>query len=202
MEAINDMKKILFILLTLVGLDCNAQHTEYFKYGNFNNWITRHIKESAVIGGDEKTIYEIGPKQTLTGNVAYTPKGGSPWGTSNVYAKVSGVVKTSNAVYPHTRKSGDRCAKLCTQMEHVKVLGLINMDVMVSGSIFMGGCSNLSQAPKTLIAKWRWAFPTPNAPTTSFSIIRWICPKAIQGQNPQDSGARRPFPAKIRQWCL
>ena len=58
--------------------------------------------------------------------------------TSNVYAKVSGVTKGSNAVYPANRTANNRCAKLCTQMERVKVLGLINMDVMVAGSMFLG----------------------------------------------------------------
>jgi hypothetical protein len=132
------MKGIILSILAALTLNCYAEHTEYFKYGNMNQWITRTIKESAVIGGNEKKLYEIGPTQSISGNTAYTPKGGSIWGSSNVYAKVSGVVKGSNAVYPHTRATGNQCAKLCTQMEHVKVLGLINMDVMVSGSIFMG----------------------------------------------------------------
>jgi hypothetical protein len=132
------MKKVLLLLSALAALNSDAQHTDSLKYGNFNNWITRQLKESAVIGGNDKTVYEIGPKQTISGNVAYTPKGGSPWATSNVYAKVSGVVKTSNAVYPATRATGDQCAKLCSQIEQVKVLGLLNMDVMVSGSIFLG----------------------------------------------------------------
>lgn len=91
-----------------------------------------------MIGGNSKTLYEIGPTQTINGNVAYRNKGNSPWCTSNVYAKVSGVVKGSNAVYPAVRSGSNKCAKLCSQMENVKVLGLINMDVMVAGSIFLG----------------------------------------------------------------
>ena len=134
------MRQTIFTLLicsTLI-IPADAQHTEYFKYGDFNNWITRQLKESAVIGGEEKNVYEIGPTQTISGNVAYTPKGASPWATSNVYAKVSGVVKTSNAVYPHKRTNGDTCAMLRSKIEQVKVLGLLNMDVMVTGSVFLG----------------------------------------------------------------
>lgn len=116
----------------------SAQSVEHIKYGDFSNWITRHIHESAVIGGNDKTIYEIGPAQTINGNKPYSNLGGSPWATSNVYAKVSGVVKTSNAVYPAERSANNKCAKLCTQIEHVKVLGLINMNVMVAGSMFLG----------------------------------------------------------------
>lgn len=116
----------------------SAQSVEHIKYGDFSNWVTRHIHESAVIGGNDKTIYEIGPAQTINGNKPYSNLGGSPWATSNVYAKVSGVVKTSNAVYPAERSANNKCAKLCTQIEHVKVLGLINMNVMVAGSMFLG----------------------------------------------------------------
>ncbi len=126
---------IALILLPKLGL---AQNIEKIKYGDFNNWVTRHIHESAIIGGNEKNVYEIGPTHIIEGNKAYRNLGGSPWATSNVYAKVSGIVKASNAVYPHERSVGNKCAKLCTQIETVKVLGLINMDVMVAGSIFLG----------------------------------------------------------------
>ncbi|MDE6555692.1 MAG: PCMD domain-containing protein [Duncaniella sp.] len=108
------------------------------KFGDFNHWVTRHIKESGVIGGHEKTVYAIGPDRVIEGNKPYRNAGGSPWATSNVMAKVAGVVKTSNAVYPAVRSGNDRCARLATQMESIKVLGLVNMDVMVAGSMFLG----------------------------------------------------------------
>lgn len=115
-----------------------AGQLEHIKYGDFSNWVTRHIHESNVIGGKEKIVYEIAPTRTVDGNVPYVNQGGSPWGTSNVYAKVSGVKKGSNAVFPCDRGGGNKCAKLSTLMEKVKVLGLINMDVMVAGAIFLG----------------------------------------------------------------
>lgn len=106
-------------------------------YGDFDHWTTRNIKESVVIGGKQHTLYSVGPDKTVDGNKPYHPAG-VPWSTSNVYAKVSGVTKGSNAVYPFNRTPTNRCAKLCTQFERVKVLGLINMDVMVAGSMFLG----------------------------------------------------------------
>ncbi|MDE6264993.1 MAG: PCMD domain-containing protein [Paramuribaculum sp.] len=129
-----------FITIFLGGLGflCNAQKLEPIKYGDFENWVSRDIAESVVIGGKHKTIFEVGPTQTITKNVPYRNLGGSPWATSNVYAKVSGVTKGSNAVYPSNRSATNKCAKLCTQMEKVKVLGLINMNVMVAGSMFLG----------------------------------------------------------------
>ncbi|MCM1076607.1 MAG: PCMD domain-containing protein [Bacteroides sp.] len=143
----------------------NAQkNVERIKYGDFSHWVTRNIKESAVIGGNEKTVYEIGPTTTINGNKPYNNLGGSPWGTSNVYAKVSGVTKTSNAVYPFERASGDKCAKLCTQIEKVKVLGMINMDVMVAGSMFLGKMLEPITSTKNPYAKMEMGIPFEKRP--------------------------------------
>lgn len=115
-----------------------AETKEKVAFGDFEHWITRTIKESSVIGGKQKKLYEIGPTQTINGNHAYTNKGGSPWATSNVYAKVVGVVKGSNAVFPDQRSGGNKCVKLSTIMEKVKAVGIVSMDVLVSGSIYFG----------------------------------------------------------------
>lgn len=112
--------------------------TEPFIYGDFNSWITRNIPESQIIGGHTKTLYEIGPAQTIEGAKAYKNLGGSPWATSNVYAKVMGISKGSCAVVPDTRTGSDKCAKLTTIMERCKAAGIINIDVVVAGSIFLG----------------------------------------------------------------
>ena len=106
-------------------------------YGDMNRWTIRHVKESGVIGGDTKTLYEVGPNRTITGNTPYVNGGGSPWGTSNVMAKVMGVVKTNNSVYRDKHGSG-YCAKLVTHIEKVRVLGLMNMKVLAAGSLFLG----------------------------------------------------------------
>lgn len=135
------MRKLCFILAAcsamLSTLTASALTLEKIKFGDFSNWVTRHISESKAIGGANKTIYAIGPNQTINGNKAYTPGGGSPWASSNVYAKVSGITKASNTVEP-VILNGEKMAKLITKMEHVKVLGLINMDVMVTGTLFLG----------------------------------------------------------------
>ncbi len=126
---------IIFALL--LGSAAQAQQVKPIAYGNFDQWVTRNIKESKLLGGKEKVVYEIGPTQTIDGSEPYTNLGGSPWATSNVLASPMGIVKTSNTVYPDTRGSG-QCAKLASQFEECKVLGMINMEVMVSGSIFLG----------------------------------------------------------------
>ena len=142
----------------------SAQSVEHIKYGDFSNWVTRQIHESAVIGGHDKTIYEIGPTQTINGNKPYSNLGGSPWATSNVYAKVSGVVKTSNALYPAERSANNKCAKLCTQIENVKVLGLINMNVMVAGSMFLGEMIEPITSTKNPYSKMEMGVPFAKRP--------------------------------------
>lgn len=129
---------IIVAILAIGGLSAQGQTLEKIKYGDFNSWITRNIHESKVLGGKTRKVYEVGPARTIDGNQAYVNEGGSPWGTSNVYAKVSGIVKASNAVEPCIRSGKDLCAKLSTKIEKVKVLGVVNMDVMVAGSMFLG----------------------------------------------------------------
>lgn len=123
--------------LLAVILPVSAQKIETFEFGDMNQWITRNVTESVVIGGKQRHLYAIGPTETIDGDESLDDKG-SPWRTSNVVAKVSGVCKASNTVYPFPRNPGDTCAKLCTQIERVKVLGLINVDVLVAGTIFLG----------------------------------------------------------------
>lgn len=135
----NRLKSIaLFAAVVCIPHIAGAQSVEMIKYGDFESWITRPIKESAILGGKTKNVYEIGPNATIPGDKAYTNRGGSPWATSNVLAKVMGVTKTSNAVYPDERSAGNRCAKLTTHMEECKAAGIVNVDVMVAGSIFLG----------------------------------------------------------------
>lgn len=136
---------------------------EPIKFGDFSQWVTRDITESKVLGGKQKTIYAIGPTAHITGNKAYTNTGGSPWATSNVYAKVSGVVKGSNTVSP-CDVNGNRVAKMEAKMEHVKVLGLINMDVMVAGSIFLGRVFEPITSTKSPYSKMEMGIPYTKRP--------------------------------------
>lgn len=115
-----------------------AQTIELIRYGDMEQWVTRNIKESRIIGGKTKQVYAIGPNAVIDGDTPYRGSGNSPWATSNVMAKVSGVTKTSNAVFPDARPGGGRCARLTAHMESCKALGIININVMVAGSMFLG----------------------------------------------------------------
>ena len=160
--------KFARLLLTIFAASSfavsHSQTVEYIKYGDFSQWVTRHLKESAVIGGKARTLYAIGPTATIEGNKAYKPQGGSPWATSNVYAKVAGVVKGSNAVFPYDRGNGNKCVKLATVMEHLKVLGLINMHVMVTGSIFLGEMNEPLSSTSNAYSKFTMGMPYTKRP--------------------------------------
>ena len=102
-----------------------------------DQWIDRQIEESGIIGGELKHVYAIGPTETIVGDEPYVNKGGSPWASSNVMAKVAGITKTQTSVFPEKRGDG-YCARLDTRMESVKVLGLVNITVLAAGSMFAG----------------------------------------------------------------
>ncbi len=138
MQHINTHRLPFGIAAVLLSLGATAATFTPLRYGDFNNWVTRNIPESSIIGGNIKTLYEIGPTQTIDGAKAYTNLGGSPWATSNVYARVMHINKGSNAVFPDERSGTDRCAKLTTIIERCKAIGIINIDVLVGGTIFLG----------------------------------------------------------------
>lgn len=153
----------LTFLAAACALGVAADRLEPITYGDFSNWVSRSINESRVLGGKTKTVYEIAPKASIVGNKPYVNRGGSPWATSNVYAKVSGIVKASCAVTPFD-KNGNTCARLQAKMEEVKVLGIINMDVMVAGTIFLGQINEPITSTKVPFGKMEMGIPYTKRP--------------------------------------
>jgi len=153
---------VLSVAMAFAALSCvpamGQEKVVPIKYGNMDHWVVRNIKESGIIGGHQKTVYAVGPSMTINGNVPYTNKGGSPWGSSNVLAHVSGIYKTNNSVFREQRGSG-YCAKLVTHIEKVKVLGLINIKVLAAGSLFLGNVrepiTGTKDGPKAI----NWGIP-------------------------------------------
>lgn len=132
------MKKCFAILLTLCATLIMAQeHVEYLPFGDMDSWLVRHIKESALLGGKTRELYVIAPNDTIVGNKPYLyGSHGSPWGTSNAYAKIAGIVKAANSVLPEKRGNG-YCCKMETTLQTVKAVG-INLKALATGSIFTG----------------------------------------------------------------
>ena len=113
---------------------------EYLPYGNMDSWAVRYIKESALIGGETRALYMIGKVDTVRENKPYAVKGGSPWGTSNAYAKVMGIETAAVNVTPEKRGNG-YCCKLETKLTVVKAMG-IDTKAVATGSLFTGKLSD------------------------------------------------------------
>lgn len=131
------MAKVQIIIVSLFfSVMAYGQRYEKVPFGDFEQWTVRYITESQIIGGKEKTLYVIGSSDTIRGNEAYDYNN-TIWSSSNAFAKVMGVVKTSTNVTPDKGPNG-RCAKLATQFASCKVAGLVNIKVLAAGSIYWG----------------------------------------------------------------
>ena len=126
-------------------------------YADMDSWIMREIKESGIIGGKKRILYEIGRPDTIREAIAHAP-GDSPWETSSVYAKVSGIVKGSSTVFPEKRGNG-YCARLETRLEEVVVLGIINLKVLATGTIFSGSITEPVRDSKDPMQKLMQGIP-------------------------------------------
>ena len=159
------IKSLGTLLLTTLFVPASAQEKFVpLKYGDMEQWVVRTIHESGVIGGNYKTLYEIGPNQSIHSNDPYTNLGGSPWGTSNVLAKVMGIVKTNNTVYRDKRADGGFCCRMETHIEKVKVLGMMNISVLAAGSIFLGDMKEPITGTKEGVQAMNWGIPFTERP--------------------------------------
>ncbi len=170
------MKKLILIILSFVSLQAQPLRLEPIKYGDMENWVTRNITESVIIGGNHKTLYEIAPTTTIDGNKAYKNQGGSPWANSNAYAKVCGVVKGSTTVSP-VQRGGSTVAKCEAKMENVKAHGIVNMDVMVAGSIFLGQLYEPVTSTKGAFGKMEMGIPYTKRPKALVYDYEIVMPK-------------------------
>lgn len=157
-------QNIVTILLSVVfPIAIYSQNFSSIKFGDMDHWIIRHINESKIIGGNHKSLYEIGPDKIIDGNIIYFNVGDSPWGTSNVMAKVAGITKTNTSVFREKRGNGF-CARLETRIESVKVLGMINITVLASGSIFLGDMKEPITGTKEAERNINWGIPFSQRP--------------------------------------
>lgn len=128
--------EMTLLLLLLGAAPLCAQRVETVPFGDFEHWTVRHIKESAVMGGEVRTLYVVGPDEVLEGNRVYDYSR-TPWASSNAYAKVAGITKTSLSVEPENGPTG-RCAKLSTVFASCRVAGLVDIQVLATGALYWG----------------------------------------------------------------
>ena len=166
----NTIKTLCLGIILGTSVLSMAQTTEkenekLIPFGDFNSWMVRIIDESFVIGGNTKTLYEVAPVDTIRGDKPYISSTVSPWRTSNVMAKVSGVTKCSISVFPEKRDDG-YCVRVETLMEKCKVLGIVNITVLVPGTIYLGQMHEPIKDTKNPQSKLNAGIPfteTPNA---------------------------------------
>ena len=133
--------------------------------GRFDRWCMREVKESGIIGGQTKYLYEFyGNQDTLvTGKTPFKAPDGYLWRTNNVLAIVAGVVKTNNTVYPEKRGNG-YCARIETHIEEVKALGIVNMDVTCQGALLVGVLPEPITTTKDPMSKVLYGVPFTGSP--------------------------------------
>ena len=159
------MEKIEVTLLLLVAtlFPAFAQRTEPVQYGDFEHWTVRHIKESAILGGSVKTLYVVGPDETIEGNKVYDYSR-TIWASSNAYARVSGVTKTSVTAEPDNGPTG-RCARLSTRFADCKVAGLVEIKVLATGALYWGRMLEPVTGVKNPYAFMDWGIPFTKRPS-------------------------------------
>lgn len=135
------------------------------EYGTLDRWSVREVKESAIIGGKVKYLYEFyGDMDTVATREPFVAPEGYLWRTNNVLAVVAGVTKTNNTVYPEKRGAG-YCARIETHVESVKALGIVNMDVTCQGAFILGALPEPIKDTKDPMAKVMYGIPFNGRPS-------------------------------------
>ena len=152
---------VLFLLASL--LPARAQRIETVPYGDFEHWTVRHIRESSIVGGEVRTLYVVGPDETIEKNAPYD-YARTIWASSNAYARVSGVTKTSVTVEPDQGPSG-KCAKLSTCFASCKVAGLVDINVLATGALYWGKMLEPIPSVKNPYSYMDWGIPFTQRPS-------------------------------------
>ena len=133
------MKKITFLPLLMLSIFACAERIGPLPPGDMEQWTVRYITESKLLGGQTKTLYCLAPTDTIRENAPYIyGQDGNPWATSNAYANVVGIEKAAGTMTPERREDGGTCCRLDVDMLGVRVMGMIDIQVLVSGTLFTG----------------------------------------------------------------
>ena len=133
------MKKFTLFLLLCASLNILAERIEPIPFGDMEQWTVRKIKESKLLGGNTKTLYCLAPTDTIWENGPYTyGQNGNPWATSNAYANIIGIEKAAGTMMPEKREDGGTCCRMNVELLGVRVMGMIDVQVLVPGTLFTG----------------------------------------------------------------
>ncbi len=133
------MKKITLLLFICLAVNLHAERIDTIPFGDMESWTVRYIKEAKLLGGQTKTLYCLAPTDTIWENAPYIyGKDGNPWATSNAYANVRGIEKAAGTMTPELREDGGTCCRMDVDLLEVCVLGFIDIQVLVPGTLFTG----------------------------------------------------------------
>lgn len=133
------MKRSIFLLILCVYAHARAERVEPIPFGDMESWTVRYIKESKLLGGKTKELYCLAPLDTIWENGPYIyGQNGNPWATSNAYANVIGIEKAAGTMTPEKREDGGTCCRLDVELLGVRVIGMIDVQVLVPGTLFTG----------------------------------------------------------------
>lgn len=133
------MKKIILFLLVCLAANMYAERIEPIPFGDMESWAVRYIKESKLLGGQTKTLYALAPTDTIRENGPFEyGVNGNPWATSNAYANVIGIEKAAGTMTPEKREDGSTCCRMDVELLGVRVMGMIDIQVLVPGTLFTG----------------------------------------------------------------
>ncbi|MGN1233447.1 MAG: PCMD domain-containing protein [Candidatus Cryptobacteroides sp.] len=152
------MRKIIFraavAALSLFFAGNASAQVKPVPFGDMEHWLVRQVDESGIIGGKTKYVYEVAKGDTLKNNTPFVQDlKSSPWGTSSILAVVKGITKSSTTVFPELHQGHGLAARMETRIERVKVMGLINISVLATGTMFLGQINEPVRDTKNPMAK-------------------------------------------------
>ncbi|MCF0174583.1 MAG: PCMD domain-containing protein [Bacteroidales bacterium] len=155
----NHLRQIfLTFSFTLLAVSSDLCAQTLIPFGDFEEWVTREMKESGILGGKTRTMYNIGPEETIIGAKPYWSDK-CYWGTSNAFAQVVGVTKVNTNVFPDKSHDGSGCARLETVIAECRALGMFDIRVLAGGSIFIGRCVEPIPNTNNPYGNFDWGMP-------------------------------------------
>ncbi len=139
------MKFSFFVFLILFsGLDSKSPklpeaYTDkngQLNYASLDFWYPRKVKESSLLSGKTIELFEVGKVEPNSDSFDLKLRDEmSPWGTTNIYAKM--ILDVGNSrVLPEKHEKG-YCARLETKIRKDNILGL-KLEVLIAGTLFLG----------------------------------------------------------------
>ena len=133
------MKKTFLLLFLCLTTGVFAERIEPIPFGDMESWVVRYVQESKLLGGKTRTLYALAPTDTIWENGPYYyGQNGNPWATSNAYANIIGIEKAAGTMTPEAREDGGTCCRMDVDLLGVRVMGMIDVQVLVPGTLFTG----------------------------------------------------------------